>query len=154
MSDPMTRDVARATQGVVFLLLLGCLAAVAAWSNVWLAPAALIGAALGFALQRGRFSAPSILGSLLLGPDRKPVAAAGLAIFVSMIGLGAITSYAHVDHLEPITYPRIYVVTAAVGGVIFGSGMALAGGCVSGSLFKAAEGRLTSMLAVVGIAIG
>jgi uncharacterized membrane protein YedE/YeeE len=43
---------------------------------------------------------------------------------------------------------------AIVGGTVFGCGMVLAGGCVSGSLFKAGEGRLTSILALVGIGIG
>jgi uncharacterized membrane protein YedE/YeeE len=41
-----------------------------------------------------------------------------------------------------------------VGGVLFGVGMVLAGGCVSGTLFKAGQGNLNSMAALVAIPIG
>jgi hypothetical protein len=52
-------------------------------------------------------------------------------------------------------YPsRVSFVPAAVGGLLFGVGMVFAGGCVSGSLFKATEGRWPSMLAVMGIFVG
>jgi len=41
-----------------------------------------------------------------------------------------------------------------LGGLIFGVGMVLAGGCVSGSLFKTGQGNLNSMAALVGIPLG
>ena len=41
-----------------------------------------------------------------------------------------------------------------VGGALFGVGMVLAGGCVSGSLFKAGIGHLNSMVALPAIALG
>jgi uncharacterized membrane protein YedE/YeeE len=52
-------------------------------------------------------------------------------------------------------YPsRISLVPAAVSGLLFGTGMVFAGGCISGSLFKATEGRWPSILAVMGILLG
>jgi uncharacterized protein len=41
-----------------------------------------------------------------------------------------------------------------VGGLIFGAGTVLAGGCISGCLFKSGEGNLNSMVALLGVAIG
>ena len=74
----------------------------------------------------------------------------GLALFTSMMGFAGLAALGWV---EP--NPRQpYLLLAVVGGTAFGAGMVLAGGCVSGSLYKAAEGRVNSMLALVGIAIG
>lgn len=41
-----------------------------------------------------------------------------------------------------------------VGGAVFGAGMVLAGGCISGALYKSGAGNLNSMAALVGIPIG
>jgi hypothetical protein len=42
----------------------------------------------------------------------------------------------------------------AVGGLVFGVGTVLAGGCISGCLMKAGTGNLNSMAALVGIPLG
>ena len=41
-----------------------------------------------------------------------------------------------------------------VGGVLFGTGIVLAGGCVSGSLYKSGQGNLNSMAALIAIPLG
>ena len=41
-----------------------------------------------------------------------------------------------------------------LGGVLFGVGMVLAGGCTSGSLYRAGEGYVGSMVALLGIMLG
>jgi uncharacterized protein len=41
-----------------------------------------------------------------------------------------------------------------LGGVLFGIGMVLAGGCTSGSLYRAGEGYVGSMVALLGIMLG
>jgi uncharacterized membrane protein YedE/YeeE len=54
-----------------------------------------------------------------------------------------------------ITNPKpMRLLSAVVGGVSFGVGMVLAGGCVTGTLYKAGEGRVTSMLALVSLGLG
>jgi hypothetical protein len=40
-----------------------------------------------------------------------------------------------------------------LGGVIFGLGMTLAGGCASGSLWRAGEGQIKLIIALVGFAL-
>jgi uncharacterized membrane protein YedE/YeeE len=73
-----------------------------------------------------------------------------LAIFVSMLGFALL---AQLEWVIPNPNP-MRLLSAVVGGLVFGVGMVLAGGCVTGSLYKAGEGRLNSILAVVGIGIG
>jgi uncharacterized membrane protein YedE/YeeE len=41
-----------------------------------------------------------------------------------------------------------------LGGILFGTGMVLAGGCTSGSLYRAGEGYVGSMVALLGIMLG
>jgi uncharacterized membrane protein YedE/YeeE len=67
-----------------------------------------------------------------------------------MLGFGLMQTFG----LIAVLPSRISVVPAAVSGILFGVGMVFAGGCVSGSLFKATEGRLPSILAVLGIFVG
>ena len=45
-------------------------------------------------------------------------------------------------------------VAQMVGGLVFGAGMALAGGCVTGMLWKAGSGSIALALAIVGFAAG
>jgi len=123
---------------------------IAALTDEWLLTAIAVGLAFGFAMQQGGFCGAAILSLVVLLEDRKGVVGAGIAISVAMAGfavmsvLGVVTPNAKPLHLMP----------AIIGGLIFGAGMVLAGGCVSGSLFKAGEGRVPSMLALVGIGIG
>ena len=49
--------------------------------------------------------------------------------------------------------PLVYL-NYLVGGLVFGVGMVLAGGCVSGCLYKAGAGNLNSMAGLVGIPVG
>ncbi len=109
-----------------------------------------VGFLFGFALQRAAFCGSAIFSSVVLFKDARGLIGVLIAIGVSMAGFGALAA---AGWIRPSPKP-FFLAPALVGGAIFGSGMVLAGGCVSGSLFKAAEGRLNSMLAVVGIAVG
>ena len=50
--------------------------------------------------------------------------------------------------------PALLPVAQLVGGLAFGAGMALAGGCVTGMLWKAGAGRLALAVAIAGFAVG
>jgi uncharacterized membrane protein YedE/YeeE len=50
--------------------------------------------------------------------------------------------------------PPLLPVAELAGGLVFGAGMALAGGCVTGMLWKAGEGQAALALAVLGFAAG
>ena len=50
--------------------------------------------------------------------------------------------------------PALLPAANVVGGLAFGAGMALAGGCVTGMLWKAGEGQVALAIAIVGFAAG
>jgi uncharacterized protein len=109
-----------------------------------------LGLLLGFVLQRGSFCGSSLLSAFVLTGDLRGLVATGMAVAVSMCGFAVLAALGLV-----IADPNpMRLLSAVVGGLTFGVGMVLAGGCVSGTLFKAAEGRLPSMLALVGIGVG
>lgn len=116
----------------------------------WLATAVVIGFLFGFAMQKGSFCGASIISSVILYKDFKGAKAATAAILVSMAGF-ALMSYLGLVKLNP---KSLNLLPMVIGGFVFGIGMVLSGGCISGSLYKAGEGRFNSMLALLGIGIG
>jgi hypothetical protein len=87
---------------------------------------------------------------MLLFRDRTIAKAIWTAIVVEMIGFAAL---ADAGLFTP--YPRgLYWAANPIGGFIFGVGMVLAGGCLSGSTYRAGEGMVGSMLALVGLGFG
>ncbi len=110
----------------------------------------LLGLAFGLVLQRGGFCGSALLSSAWLYQDRRGLLAAGVAIAVSMAGFSLLVALGLV-----VANPSpMRLASAVAGGLVFGVGMVLAGGCVTGTLFKAAEGSFTSMLALLGIGLG
>ncbi len=109
-----------------------------------------LGLVFGFVLQRGGFCGSALLSSAWLYRDRRGLLAIGFAIAVSMLGFALL---AQLGWIVPNPSP-MRLASAIVGGLVFGSGMVLAGGCVTGTLFKAGEGSFPSMLALLGIGIG
>ena len=118
----------------------------------------VFGIAGGFTLQRSRFCFASAFRDLyLFGSGRimkgilvgVAVASVGFAVVmrnaVPFPGFGALPPEAHV---LPVG------VTTILGGLLFGVGMVLAGGCVSGSLYRSAEGYVGSWVAIAGTVIG
>jgi uncharacterized membrane protein YedE/YeeE len=122
-----------------------------AWlTGNWVLTALVIGFLFGFAMQRGGFCGSSILSLFVLEKDPRPMLGAGIAICVAMLGFALMAALGWVS-----PSPKGFaLLPAIVGGAVFGVGMVLAGGCVSGSLFKAGEGRVGSMLALLGIGVG
>jgi uncharacterized membrane protein YedE/YeeE len=73
-----------------------------------------------------------------------------LLVLPLLVGLGVSTLEAGTR----LGGPPLLPVAELVGGLAFGAGMALAGGCVTGMLWKAGEGQVALVLAVVGFAAG
>ena len=73
-----------------------------------------------------------------------------IGIVVSMAGFAAV-SLAGWVLLSP--KPLLWV-NDIIGGLIFGAGTVLAGGCISGCLYKSAMGNLNSIVAMLTIPIG
>ena len=122
----------------------------------------LIGAAFGFALQRGRFCVNSAFREVLF-QDYTMLRAYLLAVAVTMIGANLIEDMGwlqqHVNEDNVAVAGQLYRQGFApfaniIGGFIFGMGIVLAGGCGSGILYRVGEGNLAYVLAVCGFFFG
>jgi uncharacterized membrane protein YedE/YeeE len=124
---------------------------VAAWvTGRWFLTAIPIGALFGFFLQKGDLCGSSAFSEVVLARDGRKVWGLWVAIVVSMLGiaLGDLLGWIQLNP-KPFMWAG-----AVVGGVIFGVGMVLAGGCVSGCLYKGAAGNLNSLVALLAMPVG
>ena len=119
-------------------------------SGYWVLTALPVGFLFGFFLEKGDLCGASAFSEVLLLKDWKKMQGIWMVIVVSMIGFSLLAGLGMVK-LSP--KPLLWA-SYIVGGVIFGVGTVLAGACVSGSLFKVAQGNLNSMAALVAIPIG
>lgn len=108
-----------------------------------------VGVLFGFALQRGRFCMNSAFRDILLVREFTLFKAVSVAILVEMIGF-SILAMTGVINLAP--KPLIWGANI-VGGLIFGMGMVLAGGCASGITYRAGEGMVGAMVAISGFGL-
>lgn len=109
----------------------------------------LVGVLFGFALQRGRFCMNSAFRDIILGRDFTLFKALSVAILVEMIGF-SIMAFAGTVTLAP--KPLMWGANI-VGGLIFGFGMVLAGGCASGITYRTGEGMMGALIAVLGFGL-
>lgn len=118
----------------------------------------LIGIAFGVILQRSRLCFAGAFRDLIMSGDGRLMRAIILGLAVTTVGFAMLMSRFVPDpsfnvippgaHIQPVGFATV------VGGVTFGIGMVLAGGCVSGSLWRMGEGYLNSWVAMGGILIG
>ena len=134
----------------VSLLVLVAVTIAAAVTGLWVLTAIPIGFLFGFFLQKGDLCGASACSEVILMKDARKLWGVWVCIATGMVVFAILDLLGWVQ-LNP--KPFLWL-SWIVGGVIFGVGTVLAGGCVSGSLFKAGMGHLTSIMALLGIAIG
>jgi hypothetical protein len=132
------------------LLFLALFTATAWWTRIWVMTAVPVGFLFGFLLQKGDLCGASAFSEVVLARDARKTFGLWVAIVVSMLGFAVIEGLGWV-RLAP---KPMFWLNYVVGGVLFGVGMVLAGGCISGCLFKAGAGNLNSMAALTGIPLG
>jgi uncharacterized membrane protein YedE/YeeE len=118
----------------------------------------LFGLGVGVVLQRSRLCFASAFRDLFLfGHGRimrallagLAVATVGFAVLMNrMVPHPALGGVAPEAHAVPL---GVHVV---VGGLLFGVGMVVAGGCASGSLYRIGEGYVASAVALAGMLVG
>ncbi|MFC2084763.1 YeeE/YedE family protein [Bacteroidota bacterium] len=118
--------------------------------QLWFLTALPIGFLFGFFLQKGDLCGASAFSEVLLLKDWKKIWGIWVCIVAGMAGFALLDIF-HLVELNP--KPFIWL-NFIVGGIVFGVGMVLAGGCVSGCLYKSGTGNLNSMIALLGIALG
>ena len=145
---------------IAVLVLFGALglAAVMSKTEPILAPLWLLAMAAGFTLQRSRFCFASAFRDLFLFGSGRIMKGIIVGLSICTIGF-AINMYNQVPFPEFGVLPAEanilpLGVSTIVAGLLFGVGMVLAGGCVSGSLYRMAEGYIGSWVTMVGIIIG
>jgi len=148
----MTNGKSGSWKAVGLAILLGTIAVTAfsAATGLWVLTAIPIGFLFGFFLEKADLCGASAFSEVVLMKDWAKLRGIWVVIVVSMLGF-ALLSAMGLIRLNP--KPLLWA-NMALGGLIFGVGMVLAGGCVSGSLFKTGQGNLNSMAALVGIPLG
>ncbi|VEG26338.1 YeeE/YedE family protein [Actinomyces howellii] len=108
-----------------------------------------VGAVLGLILQRGRFCITGAFRDLWVSRSWRWFTALLVAVAVQAVGVGALTA---LDVIAP-EIPPLSVVAVVVGSFVFGVGIVLAGGCATGTYYRAGEGLVGSWLALVAYAL-
>lgn len=117
-----------------------------------------IGVAFGIIVQRSRLCFAGAFRDLVLSNDGRLMRSIIAGLAVATVGFSLLmarfvpnTSF---GVLPPMAHVLPVGVSTLVGGVLFGVGMVLAGGCVSGTLWRMGEGYLNSWVAMGGILVG
>ena len=106
----------------------------------------LVGLAFGYALQRGRFCVNTAFRDVLVLRNSRLLRAWALAVVVQLIGVQLVLAMGWLSpDIPPFWWPA-----NVVGGLLFGMGMVLAGGCASGTCYRVGEGMLGSFVALLG----
>lgn len=134
----------------VSLFVLIAITLAAGWTRVWVITAVPVGFLFGFFLQKGDLCGASAFSEVLISRDWQKTFGLWVAIVVSMVGFAALADL----ELVRLAPKQMLWLNYLVGGALFGVGMVLAGGCISGCLFKAGAGNLNSMAALAGIPLG
>ncbi|MGH2364272.1 MAG: YeeE/YedE family protein [Chloroflexota bacterium] len=117
-----------------------------------------VGLTFGFILQRSRLCFASAFRDLFLMREGRNMKAILAGMAVASLGFAFIMQKAVPDptagalptqaHVTPV---GLYLV---LGGVLFGVGMVVAGGCVSGTMYRVGEGYVASLASLGGILLG
>ena len=119
--------------------------------NLWLVGGGLVvGAIFGLLIQRHRFCMVAATGNLLLIKDNRQVLAFVAALLVAITGT-QLLEFTDTVAIADSAYRNSQFdwFGAAVGGLIFGIGAVLAGGCATRTIIRSAEGSLHSIIALL-----
>ena len=105
----------------------------------------IVGILLGFIMQRTRFCLAGGFRDMYVQKNNKMFYALLIAIAVQSIGLFTLSAFGVVK-VPHESYPLIGTI---IGSFIFGIGIVLAGGCATGTWYRAGEGLIGSWVALV-----
>ncbi|KJU87428.1 inner membrane protein [Candidatus Magnetobacterium bavaricum] len=118
---------------------------------VFILSAVIVGAAVGWVLQRGRICMNSAFRDIIFISDLTVFRAYVLALTVAVAGTNLLEDFALVRDLNRQEFAPLANV---IGGYIFGIGMVFGGGCASGIWYRIGEGRFSSWITVLGFVSG
>ena len=111
----------------------------------------LFGVVLGIIIQRTRFCFVRAFREPFMTGNAEMTKAVALAVMISVIGF-AILKWTDLREWETFVFPAFWL-GSLIGGIIFGIGMTISGGCASGSLWRAGEGHIKLWVSLVGFAL-
>jgi len=112
----------------------------------------LFGVAFGVIFQRSRFCLVRAFREPFMTGDAEHTRAAALALVISTVGF-AILKFTDLKDKGEWVFPAAGA-GALGGGLVFGVGMTLAGGCGAGSIWRAGEGQVKLWAAIACFALG
>lgn len=114
----------------------------------------ILGLLFGFILQRSRFCMAGVFRDVYLFKNSFLAQALTIYLIISTVLFGALyytaplTALSLTGKIEPVTFYTM------LGGMMFGIGMVISGGCVSGVVTRMGEGQVMQWLTFIGIAVG
>jgi len=112
--------------------------------------AVLIGLSFGFVLQRGGFCLTRAVSNVVLMGDATILRAYLFALLVAVIGVHVLIGAGLVDvPVRPFRW-----IANVLGGLLFGFGMILAGGCSGSTWYRLGEGAVGAWVILLGFAMG
>lgn len=110
--------------------------------------------AIGFTMQKSRFCFVSAFRDPLLVGTTKLTEALILMLVISIPSFSIVFNLSDVFNIPIKLYVTPFGVHTFIGGILFGIGMVLAGGCASGILMRVGEGFAMQMVALFGLFVG
>ncbi len=142
--------------GFALFVVIVALAILLGMKNGTLALYWVFGCCFGFILQKSRFCFTASLRDPCITGSTSVTRAVLIALAITTIGFTAIKYGAFVNGgvIPGQSYVMPISLATAVGGIMFGIGMVIAGGCASGTLMRVGEGFGMQMLSLFFFVIG
>lgn len=139
----------------VFLLIVG-VGVFLGFQNSNMALAWVFGCCFGFILQKSRFCFTASLRDPCITGSTSITRAVLIAFAITTIGFTAIKygSFVTTGTIPGQSYIMPISLATAIGGILFGIGMVIAGGCASGTLMRVGEGFGMQILSLLFFVIG
>lgn len=138
---------------VIFIVLVGLFLGT---KNSMLALFWTFGCTFGFILQKARFCFTASLRDPCITGSTSVTRAVLIAFAITTIGFTAIKygAFANGQAIPGQGYIMPISLATVIGGILFGIGMVIAGGCASGTLMRVGEGFTMQMLSLLFFVIG
>jgi len=108
-----------------------------------------LGIVLGFVLQRGRFCVTGAFRDVWLTGRSRLFTAFLIVIAVQAVGVALLEAFGVLS----LPHKPLGWLAVAVGSLVFGVGIVLAGGCATGTWYRSGEGLVGSWIALVGYGV-
>jgi uncharacterized membrane protein YedE/YeeE len=142
--------------GIAVLIFMMAIGIVLSFRSSSLAMFWIFGSCFGFVLQKSRFCFTASFRDIWITGSTSLTKAVLIALAITTIGFTAIKYGAFLNGL-PIPGMNFVVpvgISTVIGGIMFGTGMVIAGGCASGTLMRVGEGFHMQMLSLAFFIVG